>query len=222
MLIELRKIIPSATVAELRGLIGEEAFVSGADTAHGSARSVKQNLQLSPSSDAAEAAARLLLGVLGAHPVYRSAALPRDTTRPRFAKYGPGMSYGEHLDAPLMGDPPLRTDIAVTVFLSDASSYDGGELVIDTDLAAQQVKLNAGDCVLYPASTLHRVDTVTRGERLVANFWIQSLVRDPAQRRILFDLAGVLQRIDEGAVGVRVTDALRRCEVNLVRMWANG
>jgi PKHD-type hydroxylase len=142
------------------------------------------------------------------------------------------MTYGEHIDGALMGEPPdlVRCDVAVTICLNDGSSYEGGDLVIDAAGMPRSWKGNAGDCLLYPADTLHRVEPVTRGVREVAVIWIQSLVRDPARRRILFDLRAVLEELDRGsqspapapapAVSGPHVETLRRSYFNLIRMWA--
>jgi PKHD-type hydroxylase len=132
------------------------------------------------------------------------------------------MTYGDHVDAAMMGDPPMqmRCDIAVTVWLVDGASYDGGELVTDTDAAGQSWKGDAGDCVVYAADTLHRVAPVTRGVREVAVFWVQTMIRDEWQRRILFDLLGVLERLQAAPGPSAEAETLRRIYHNLIRRWA--
>jgi len=192
-------------------------------TASGSAVQVKSNEQLDVQTDLARQAGQLLIDKLRTNPLFEAATLPARIVPPRFSRYRTGMRYGDHLDAPLMtGLPPLRTDIAVTVFLTDPGGYAGGELVIDTDYGVQRFKGGAGDCVIYPAHMFHRVEFVSAGERIVAFFWIQSLVREPARRRILFDLAGVTEFLDQTSPSGAHIETLRRCHANLIRMWADA
>jgi PKHD-type hydroxylase len=223
MLLKIAKVIDADMVSTLREMISGGEFVSGLKTAAGSAAQVKDNEQLDVQSDVAQQAGQLLIDKLRQNPVFKAATLPARVLPPRFSRYQPGMRYGDHLDAPLMLDlPPLRTDIAVTIFLADPSSYDGGELAIDTDYGIQHFKGGAGDCIIYPADTVHRVEPVSRGERIVSFFWIQSLVRDPEKRRILFDLAGVIEFLDQTSRPGLHVETLRRCNVNLIRMWADA
>jgi PKHD-type hydroxylase len=223
MLIELRNAISEDVAKELVAMTSAARFVSGLATAAGSAAQVKHNVQLDVNSDLSQQAGGYLLKKLRENVLFEAATLPARVVPPRFSRYYPGMRYGDHLDAPLMGDlPPLRTDIAVTVFLADPATYDGGELVIDTDYGIQRVKGGFGDCVIYPANTIHRVEEVTRGERAVGFLWIQSLVRDPAKRKILFDLIGTAEYLDHTTRGGHHVDVLRRTHSNLIRMWAES
>src|SRR5262249_21632866 len=128
--------------------------------------------------------------------LFQAATYPKAHSRPRLCCYGPGMDYRDHLDIPIIGKSQLRTDVSVTISLSNASSYDGGDVVIDSDGFERRWKGDAGDCILYPSDSIHRVDTVTRGERSVVIFWVQSLIRDQARRRILFDLATGFDPLD--------------------------
>ena len=223
MLLEIAKVIDPDMVGRLLEMICTGEFVSGLKTATGCAAQVKDNEQLDVQSDVALRAGQLLIDKLRQNPVFSAATLPARIVPPRFSRYRPGMRYGDHLDAPLMGGlPPIRTDIAVTLFLADPSSYDGGELAIETDYGIQRFKGEAGDCVIYPADAVHRVEPVSRGERVAGFFWIQSLVRDPAKRRIVFDLAGVVEFFDQTAQPGMHIETLRRCNVNLIRMWADA
>jgi PKHD-type hydroxylase len=130
------------------------------------------------------------------------------------------MGYRDHLDSPHMGEMQVRTDISVTIALSDADAYTGGELVIDCDGLGQRWKGNAGDALVYSSDTVHRVEPVTRGARLAAIFWIESLVRDPTKRQILFDLADAFDGLAPDARCARQAAALRRCHGDLLRLWA--
>jgi PKHD-type hydroxylase len=222
MLLPIDKVLSEADVAAIHAAIANALFSSGASTAVGSAARVKNNLQLPMQSDAAVKANKVLVAALRAHSAFQSATYMAAMTVPSFCRYEPGMGYGDHIDSPIMGGAPmLRTDISVTVSLSDASSYDGGELVIDVAGVPQRWKGNAGDCLLYPSDTLHRVEPVTRGARTVAIFWIQSLVRDPGKRRILYDLSRVLDHIGRASPGEAHTEWLRRSYMNLLRLWAD-
>jgi PKHD-type hydroxylase len=141
---------------------------------------------------------------------------------PTFCCYEQGMSYAEHTDNPLLGDPPvqLRCDLAVTICIDGAAVYDGGALVIEATGAPYRWKGEAGDCLVYPAGVQHRVETVTSGRRRVVEFWVQSMVRDATQRRILFDLKETLDELDGMSPAPPHLEALRRSFFNLTRMWA--
>lgn len=193
-------------------------FIDGKATAGWNAAGVKINQQaqdraLIPFAAEIEAALR-------AHPVFALAARPRQLHPIIFARYEPGMAYGPHVDDALMGEPPLRTDLALTLFLSEPETYDGGELSIDHPGGEQCYKLPAGAAVLYPATSLHQVTPVTRGVRLVALTWIQSLIRDPGQREILFDLDTARRTLFARDGKSREFDLLSKSLANLLRQWA--
>jgi PKHD-type hydroxylase len=222
MLLPIEKILNDAEVESIRGAIGNAVFQSGTSSAVGSAAQVKNNLQLPMQSEAAVKANKILVAALRAHGAFQSATYIAAMTVPTICRYEPGMNYGDHIDSPIMGGAPmLRTDISVTVSLTDAKDYDGGELVIDVAGVPQRWKGNAGDCLLYPSDTLHRVEPVTRGTRTVAIFWIQSLVRDSGKRRLLYDLSRVLDHVGRAAPGEAHTELLRRSYMNLLRLWAD-
>ena len=223
MLLEIATVIDADTVSALLEMISAGEFVSGSNTAAGTAARAKSNEQLDVQTEVARQAGQLLVEKLRQNPVFEAATLPARIVPPRFSRYRAGMRYGDHLDAPLMtGLPPLRTDIAITVFLADPGGYAGGELTIDADYGVQRFKGGAGDCIIYPADMIHRVEPVGDGERIAGFFWIQSLIRDPAKRRILFDLAGVTEFLDQTSPpGVHI-ETLRRCHANLIRMWADA
>ena len=153
---------------------------------------------------------------------FQAATWPEAMLRPLFCRYSAGMKYGDHVDGAIMGDPgsQVRSDIAMTVCLSDPADYDGGELIIDAAGVPAAWRGNAGDVIVYPADTLHRVTEVTRGTRDVAISWIQSMVREGARRRILFDLKTTLEAFDALPVPPVETEAIRRSYLNLIRMWA--
>lgn len=220
-IVGIQKIIPEPELHALTSALAGAAFVSGKATASASAKRIKNNLQLPPDTEDARRGARSVLALLQASAPFRAATLGVASTTPRFCRYDEGMGYGDHRDVPIMaGRRPIRTDIAVTVSLSRAETYEGGDLVIESDGAAQYWKGDAGDCIVYPANTRHRVETVTGGARLVAIMWIQSAVRDPSKRRILFEMATELdalsRKFPEANDEVR---RLRECYENLVRFW---
>lgn len=222
MLVLLSGVLQAAQLAQARQALAAARFVDGRLSAGAAARRVKNNEEAERGAPQLERLDRLVMEGLSRHPLYRAAALPVHAASPMYARYQAGMGYGEHLDDPIMGSGSLlyRSDVAVTLFLSDPQDYDGGALVVRTAFGEQQVKLPAGDAVLYPAGSLHRVDKVTRGERLVALTWIQSLVRDPARREILFGLGAaresLLRREPEASEARQVDTAY----LNLVRMWS--
>ena len=160
-----------------RSLAGGE-FTDGRQTAGSRAKRVKRNLQLRKNPAQAAELNELVIGALERNQQFRMIAIPKRVHRPLFSRYQEGMHYGRHVDDALMDKPnTLRTDIAVTVFLNDPEQYDGGELLIETSLGEQMIKLPRGDAIIYPASTLHSVAPVTRGERLAAVTWVQSSQR---------------------------------------------
>ena len=197
-------------------------FVDGKLSAGLAARRVKNNRELDPNAAQMEYLNGIVMGSLVRHPSYQMAALPHRAAAPYYARYTPGMRYGDHIDDPVMGPGAgrYRCDIAITVFLSDPKSYDGGELVVRTSFGAQSVKLAAGDAILYPASSLHHVAQVTRGERLVAVTWVQSLVRDPNKRELLYELGLAREKLLKTAPEAEETAQVDHTYVNLIRMWA--
>jgi PKHD-type hydroxylase len=221
MLVELRGVLGGGVVAALAEILKAAPFSSGASTAAPGALTIKNNLQLASNHPLAIEGAQRVARELGAHSLFQAATLASAVTPPRFCRYEKGMAYGDHQDSPFMGGARrLRTDIAVTISLADRSSYEGGELVIDSDGASHAWKGNAGDCIIYPANTLHRVEPVRDGARAVAILWIQSIVREPARRRVLFDLFAAGEALDrEGSAPAEIA-RLRECYGHLLRMWS--
>ena len=198
MLIIIEKICSDELLTACRQQLAEAGWQSGKVTAGPLAVSVKHNQQ-SVETPAMLALADLIRRTVSQHPKFISAVLPLHITRPRFNRYAEGGHYGLHVDAALMAQTdsplPMRSDVSATLFLNAADDYDGGELSIETPFGAQQVKLDAGDLVIYPASSLHQVEPVTRGERLAAFFWAQSIVPDERRRSLLFDLDESVQAL---------------------------
>lgn len=199
MLLTIQNVLDKNEVREFRAQLDSAAWRDGGRTAGSLARHVKRNTEIDESDELAIALGNRIVRVLGSHPLFLSAALPRKIYPPRFNRYAGGATYGLHVDSAVMALPgtrdSLRTDISATLFLSEPDEYDGGELEIETAFGAQAVKLGAGDMVLYPASSLHQVTEITRGERVAAFFWVESMVRDATDRSLLFDLDQAIQAL---------------------------
>lgn len=225
MLITLDKVLAQDEVQRFRQRLDAADWRSGSATAGTLARSVKQNEQLDDASDVAVELGQHLLRVLGRHPTFIAATLPRKIHPPKFNRYADGGTYGAHVDSAVMQWPgtqqSMRTDVSATLFLADPHEYDGGELEIEGPFGVQGVKLEAGDLVLYPSSSLHRVTPVTRGARIASFFWIESLVQDEGDRTLLFDLDQAIQRLTP-SLDVADPRLLQLTGVyhNLLRRWA--
>lgn len=223
MLIVIERFLEPEAVSRFRSELARVSWEDGVRSTAGPSVLVKHNRQAAKPET--NALANELLSQFGRHPLFMSAALPHRIYPPRFNRYGEGEQYGTHVDASIMPLPGsadvVRSDISVTVFLSDAADYDGGELVIEQQFGAQEVKLDAGDLVLYPSSSLHRVNPVTRGERMAAITWLQSMVPDTTARDILFDLDQSIQALSRKlpANHPQIRD-LGATYHNLVRRWA--
>lgn len=222
MLLRLEKVLTRDQLLGARELLARVTFQDGRVSAGLAAARVKNNLEADRSAREIEQLDNLVMGSLVRHPVYRAAALPLRVATPFYARYVPGMRYGDHVDDPIMGQDGghYRTDVSITVFLNEPESYDGGELVIRTAFGDNCIKLAAGEGVMYPSSSLHHVAEVTRGERLVAVTWVQSLVRDPARRELLYELHRVREKMLHAAPESEDTARLNTVYVNLVRMWS--
>ena len=208
-------------IKRIRAILNEAEFVDGKRTAGARAKRVKKNEQLGSDVDGCKEIDSLVRDALLANREIQRLALPRKLMRPMFSRYRPGDNYGLHVDDALMGRAPrIRTDISVTVFISQADEYDGGELEIRSSFGTEAVKLPAGSAVIYPATTIHRVLPVSRGERLAAVTWIQSHVRSMEKREILADLDNVKIRLDELDPNGDETDLVHKTRSNLLRMWA--
>jgi PKHD-type hydroxylase len=226
MLIRLPHILTSAEVRQTQTLLATAPWADGRPGAGAQAAQVKNNEQLPHDCEAACALRTLVLGALERSPLFFSAALPKRVFPPRLNRYG-GQSnyYGNHIDGAVRYMPDsgqrVRTDISCTVFLSDPESYDGGELCITDTYGEQTVKLPAGHMVLYPGTSLHQVKPVTRGYRLAAFFWIESMVRSDEQRRTLYELDMNLLALRQRHGECNETTALTGVYHNLLRMWAD-
>jgi PKHD-type hydroxylase len=221
MLTRLTNVLDPAQLEAARKLLTSGSFVDGVSSAGMAAKRVKYNQELSAEEPLMRQLNNLVMGSLVRHPVYRSAAMPLKVAAPFYARYSAGMSYGYHVDDPVMGQGDLyRSDISVTIFLCAPADYDGGELVIQTPFGEQGVKLPAGDAVIYPSSSLHRVAEVTRGERLVAVSWIQSLIREPDKRALLHELNQAREKLLQEKPDAVETGQVNHAYINLMRMWS--
>jgi len=227
MLIVIENVLTPDEVHQYRQQLDQAEWEAGSSTAGDIARAVKTNQQLPDDTALAITLGNHLVTRLGTHPQFISAALPQTIYPPKFNRYRDGGHYGVHVDSAIMhlpGKPDsMRTDLSATVFLSQPEDYEGGELIIEGKFGAQSVKLNAGDMVLYPSSSLHQVLPVTQGQRVCSFFWLQSMVRDEAARELLYDL-------DQSIQSVRTELQPNHPEVarltgiyhNLLRRWALG
>jgi PKHD-type hydroxylase len=221
MLLRIPAVLNVEQLRVVRGLLARAAFVDGRLSAGAMARRVKRNEEVSTEASEREQLNNMVMGSLVEHPLYRAAALPHRVATPFYARYGEDMEYGPHIDDPVMGERRrYRSDIAVSVFLSDPESYVGGELVITTSFGEQYIKYPAGDAVMYPASSRHHVAKITKGERLVAVTWVQSLVRDAARRELLYELHQAREKLLQKLPDAEETRHVDTAYVNLVRMWA--
>lgn len=218
----LPKILSTEELADLRGRIGRLDTRSGSDSADGLAGSVKNNRELAFDGDEAAAIGGTVLKALKRHSKFQAFALPHKIRMPIVSLYEPGMAYGDHVDAPVMGEGPVhatRTDLSVTVFLSDPDSYEGGELVLRTPVGDRPVKLPAGGAVCYSTIHVHRVEPVTRGRRIAVVTWLQSQIRDHGNRAVLYDLVQSLNELPADtpdAVQLR----LRHVYARLMQNWS--
>lgn len=218
MLLRIGGILSSHEIAALVRSLDEADFEDGRRTAGWHARKVKRNEQASASPVVDAALAKVRQALL-ANEVFVAAARPREFVKLLVSRYAPGMTYGTHVDDALMTG--RRTDLSFTLFLSEPADYAGGELVIEDTLEDRSIRLPAGDVILYPSSTLHRVEPVTRGARLAVVGWVRSFVRAPSHREILFDLELALRDVFDRDGKSPLFDRLAKTRTNLLRMWAD-
>jgi PKHD-type hydroxylase len=222
MLIQIPELLNAAQLEKIHELLEPARFVDGRLSAGMAASQVKDNEELALEPELLQRLYRVVMASVGHSALFRSAVLPAKVADFIFARYRPGMRYGDHVDDPIMGQGPrFRSDVSMTIFLNPPAAYDGGELVIRTPFGDQQVKLPAGHAVVYPSASVHRVTEVTRGERLVALTWIQSFVRDAAQRELLYELDQSREHLLRTDPESDVTKNVDRSYVNLLRMWAD-
>lgn len=226
MLVHVPSVLTEAQVARCRELMAAATWVDGRVTAGHQSAQAKDNLQIPEGSPEAREMGEMIVGALERSPLFITAALPLRVFPPLFNRYEPGMTFGAHVDNAIRqvtGTPfRIRTDLSVTLFLTPPGEYDGGELVVEDVYGAHSVKLPAGDLVLYPATSLHRVTPVTRGVRDGSFFWIQSMVRDDGERSLLFDLDMAINQVNQSLPAHPAVIALTSCYHNLLRDWADA
>jgi PKHD-type hydroxylase len=223
MLLQIPDVLTKEQVADFRRQMAAADWVDGKVTAGYQSAKTKDNLQLPESSPLAQQLGKTIVRALSQHPLFMSAVLPAKIFPPLFNRYDGGQAFGNHADNAVRYMPngeALRTDVSSTLFLSEPDEYDGGELVIDDTYGAHQVKLPAGHMVIYPGTSLHRVQPSTRGARIAAFFWSQSMVRDDTRRAILFDMDMAIQRLAKDMPDHPSLTQLTAVYHNLLRQWA--
>lgn len=220
-LIHIPSLLTADELAGIEALVAKSNFVDGKLTAIMAAKEVKNNLQIETGNENLAAIQQIISIALQQSPLFNIAALPKNVYPFLISKYTTGKFYGWHVDSPTMGNPPIRTDLAMTIFLSDPATYEGGELLIHSDTGVSSFKPAKGDAVLYPCQYLHCVNEITSGERVAAVTWVQSHVKDPAQRQILFQLNQVHSALYQQAPHAPATNLLLQTHSNLFRMWAD-
>lgn len=226
MLITIPQVLTKEEVAHCRGLLDAADWQDGKSTAGAQSAEVKKNQQLDPTSETSQKVGQFILQKLGQNPTFVSAALPNKILPPMFNRYASGETFGLHVDNAIRVNPltqeRLRTDLSMTLFFAEPDEYDGGELYIEDYYGTKEVKLPAGDMVLYPSTSLHEVRPVTRGARVSSFFWLQSMVRSDEHRRVLFDLDQTIQTLamrngtDDPEV-VKLTGIYH----NMIRIWVD-
>ncbi|WP_300295562.1 Fe2+-dependent dioxygenase [Ferrovibrio sp.] len=227
MMLRIPAVLTKQQVAQCRQVMDAAEWVDGNVTAGHQSALAKKNMQLPEGSVAARQVGELVLDALERSPLFISGALPLKVFPPLFNRYAGGESFGNHVDnaiRPLAGsDFRIRTDLSCTLFLAEPEEYDGGELVVEDTYGEHRVKLPAGDMVLYPSTSLHRVTEVTRGARVASFFWLQSMVRDDGQRSLLFQLDTSIQQLAaEKTHGDPAVVQLTAIYHNLLRRWADS
>ena len=225
MITYIPNFLSAEEAAGLAAQLADAAFADGAATAGWHAREVKKNLQLTPGMAGHDAPEKAVRAAFTRNLTFQMAVRPRYIHPVIFNRYETGMNYGRHVDEPLMSvagasPPQMRSDISFTLFLSDPTVYEGGELIIGSGGVEQSFKLPTGALIAYPSSTIHRVMPLTSGVRLAAIGWVQSEVRDSGQRAILYDLDRVRRGIFGKEGKTEAFDLLTKCHANLLRMWA--
>ena len=222
MLLHIPKVLTPDEVSEMREALGRADWTDGRETVGVQGAQVKRNEQLPEASPVRHELGARVLAALARNSLYFSACLPLRTLPPRFNRYRGGGQYGFHVDGSVMivEGQHIRSDISCTLFLCEPDDYDGGELVVSDTYGEHEIKLPAGDAIIYPSSSLHRVTPVTRGERLASFFWVQSMVRDDGQRRLLFDMDTAITTLRQVSDKSEAVLQLTNVYHNLLRRWA--
>lgn len=223
MLLHIPNVLDRGQVARMRATLDSATWTDGRETVGSQGAKVKRNQQLPETSPLRRELGREVMDALARHPLFHAAVLPQRVLPPRFNRYEGGGHYGSHVDGAVMALPDgsqLRSDVSCTLFFSEPGEYDGGELVIHDLYGEHEVKLPAGDAIVYPSSSLHRVEPVTRGARVAAFLWAQSLVRDDAQRQLLLELDSSIQRLTQSGADADALLQLTGIYHNLLRRWS--
>lgn len=224
MMLHVPQLLNGEEIGGLLQIAQAGRFADGRSSAGTYLHNVKNNLQHEATPEQEQRINQIVFGALMRNAAFCSYALPRRIMPPRLARYETGMGYGSHIDQAFMGHEgePMRSDLSLTLFLSDPASYQGGELVVETPVGEQEVKLPVGDAVVYATTVHHRVATVTGGTRLVAVTWLQSFVADAARRQLLHDLRIAKDRVRNASPGSEEAELLIRSHANLLRMWSDA
>lgn len=226
MLLHVPQVLDRETVQQCRALLAEAQWTDGRVTAGSQAEKYKNNYQLPEEAPAARELQKVVLDALGRNALFFSAALPKKIFPPLFNCYtGAANSFGNHVDNAVRTHRAtgkhVRTDLSFTLFFTDPDEYEGGELVIEDTFGQQQVKLPAGDLVLYPSSSVHRVEPVTQGARIACFTWLESMVRETERRRLLFEMDAAIVKLREASADSEDAVRFTACYHNLLRMWAD-
>lgn len=223
MLLTLQNLIDPAQLKIMRNALTQGDYQNGSQSAGKAASQVKSNQEIAQNSQLGQQLAKIMAGNLYANQQFKDAALPHKIAQPLFARYTKGMKYGAHIDDPVMGEHPrFRCDIAMTLFINEPDEYEGGELLIETSFGTQSIKLPAGSLVLYPASSIHSVNEVQSGLRLVGVCWLQSLVADAHKREILYQMSQARNELlfSDHSVSETTVKQIDYAYTNLVRCWS--
>ncbi|KAA0911738.1 Fe2+-dependent dioxygenase [Pusillimonas sp. ANT_WB101] len=225
MMLQIPDVLTPEQLQQCRQALKQAEWSDGRETAGHVAAKAKANLQLPLDHPVAQQIGQLILQQLAQNPTFIAAALPLKVLPPRFNRYEGGGTYGNHIDNAIFGIPGsgerVRSDISSTLFFSDPDEYDGGELIVEDSFGSHSVKLPAGHLIVYPGSSLHRVNPVTRGTRLASFFWTQSLIRDDHQRSMLWELDNGIQRVTQSVPDLEAILQLTGVYHNLIRQWSN-
>jgi PKHD-type hydroxylase len=226
MLLQIPKVLTAEQVARFRARIDAAKWIDGNITSGHQSSQAKYNEQLPEDSPEARQIGEEIIAALARNPLFFSAALPRQVYPPLFNRYAGQMKFGNHVDSAMrvhaQSGRRIRTDISATLFLTAPEDYDGGELLVEDSFGVHSVKLPAGDMIIYPATSLHRVTEITRGARVSSFFWIESMIRDDAQRSLLFDMDMALVRLNQATPEHPSLITLTGCYHNLLRMWGHS
>lgn len=224
MMLHIPGVLTREQVEEMRRALDAEPWTDGLDTAGPQAIQSKRNLQLSPESPLGQRLGQIIADALNRQALFVAAALPHRILPPMFNRYEGGGHYGNHVDSAIHRNPftgeRVRTDVSTTVFLSDPDEYDGGELIVEDAYGMHEVKLPAGDAIVYPSTSLHRVEPVTRGARVASFLWTQSMVKDDWRRSMLFDLDMAIMNLRRKVGDSPEIVSLTSHYHNLLRQWA--